>query len=260
MSTSKPPFLEFGFYFRGCHGNKALARLYSYLVELGGQPSGAVDVHLGHSISDYGFATARDCEVAEVVAADHADVIGLLNNRNARVIRICVRGATGIIADGNEIVTQVDIDPRSAGRDCHPVAVQVDASTFLRSNGETNGHVHSIGASAFRFFRKAVCDLEPEYAAITVGSSLKSPMDLSFGATEETFRDFYLSGDFANQYCGQLIDRFARVAYVETIRKGLLIICSDAFRPDFGSSSISMVDELSVGVGTALSTAMAAAP
>ena len=128
MRTPQPPYLEFGFYFHASRGNQALSRLYNYLVQNGSEPSGSVRVHLGRNISEYGFASAEDHKISEVIVADHTDILNLLNNRNVRVISMGLQHATQIAPGVGELIAQIDIDPRSTARDSHPVAVLVDGA------------------------------------------------------------------------------------------------------------------------------------
>jgi hypothetical protein len=141
-----------------------------------------------------------------------------------------------------------------AVRDSHPVAVLVEGRVFGHPTHETIGQIHSIGTKAFGFFHHAASELEPGYAAITVGSSLKPPTDLSLGADVESFRDFDIGNDFAGQECKQLIGQLAHGAYIESVQSGVFVLCTCAVRPGQQTIPSSMADKLSVAIGTVLST------
>lgn len=248
--------LDFGFYFPNRAGNMAMLDVYEYMILRGGKASDVARAHLGRDLSEKRYASISDYEISEVVVADHADMLLLLNNRNVRVVQIDLEHGTDIIPAARETITQISISPGSATHDYHPIAILVDGAALKKSEAGSNGRAGLLGRKVLEFFRDAVMTLKPGYAAISIESSLECPSDLAVNGKSTALRDCFISNDFCGRECRELVARMAPDAYIEGLPSGVIALCSGLCRPDVAAEKGSISDDVSNAIAELVASQM----
>ena len=232
MRDSKPPFLEFGFYFAHIKETEALSNLVGKLVESGAKFTGKGAGHRGEEIRSRRFASPHDLALEPVVICDFEEFKCYVADPEIRLIEVGMTGASAVTQEVVETIGYQSISNEAAEKDCHPLAIRTEGILFSGSaRRQVSLHSLKAGKNAYRRFLFLIEELKPSYAAITIEYGLECPSDLRRDARSLAFRNFFVSGSYMEADCLQGIAKLFRDGYVKTVADGLYISSTTEFNP-----------------------------
>lgn len=235
MRTPDAPFLELGFYFRQKSGREAFRHLVSVLTEeFGAVPANSV-------VTDQtANCLSRANESAEriVKTTSGNELNRLLDDSSKFVRKVTLEKGTRIVRDAQEYVVVLPINGADCQNENNAVAVWIEGEALSRaSNDNVSNKEKKIAVNTFETFKKLVSLLQPAYGAITVDYGLETPCDLRLDSRSLAFRDFYLDGNFGENFLGKLKNKFPNSVYND-YEGGLITTTTTAFRVAAGDESV----------------------
>lgn len=246
MNLPNGPFLELSFYFVDRPETAALADFIYLLVELGGECTGEIAVHVGEGIRDQPFTWITEPILEKRPIADLNDLVQQFAAPNQKVIQVYMNNATGIFSDLSEILTYLSISPSATQQDHHPLSIWTEGwmfsgpPDFLAEHAE---YATQVGYQIYQRFRTLVERLSPSYAAIMIEQALPCLTDLRDNSSYYLFSYFFVNSSFVGEQHLKQIQEIYGGAYLEQLSNGLYVSSYEYFNPEHKSLPLALVLE-----------------